>query len=220
MSSTLSRSPCPSQGRARAWCGCRRSACAGRTCTGSRGRDRRRACISGRFGARPRVRRHGGERPSAGRRVAVDPAVPCNACARCREGNNNLCPRVRFAGHGSTDGGLREYVAWQSDLLHPVPEGLTTRPWPCSNRSGWRCTPSTLAACASRARSPWWGAARSASCWCRWPGLLASRGCSPWSRLRTGGLPPSVAAPTWSLAPRRAKDTRRRGGRRVRSRRH
>ncbi len=59
--------------------------------------------------------------PLQGQRVAVDPAIPCNVCPRCREGNNNLCPYVRFAGHGATDGGLREYLAWPTDLLHPVP---------------------------------------------------------------------------------------------------
>jgi L-iditol 2-dehydrogenase len=57
-----------------------------------------------------------------GQRVAVDPAIPDNVCERCREGNNNLCPGVRFAGHGATDGGLRERVAWPTDLLHPVPD--------------------------------------------------------------------------------------------------
>jgi L-iditol 2-dehydrogenase len=57
-----------------------------------------------------------------GQRVAVDPAVPDYTCARCREGNTNLCPQVRFAGHGSTDGGLREYIAWPTSLLHPVPD--------------------------------------------------------------------------------------------------
>jgi L-iditol 2-dehydrogenase len=60
--------------------------------------------------------------PLQGQRVAVDPAIPCNVCERCREGNNNLCPYVRFAGHGATDGGLREYLAWPTDLLHPVPD--------------------------------------------------------------------------------------------------
>jgi L-iditol 2-dehydrogenase len=60
-----------------------------------------------------------------GRRVAVDPAMPCHTCARCREGNPNLCPQVRFAGHGATDGGLREYVAWPTALLHPVPDGFS-----------------------------------------------------------------------------------------------
>lgn len=59
--------------------------------------------------------------PLDGCRVAVDPAIPCNSCKRCSEGNHNLCPRVRFAGHGTTDGGLREQVAWPTALLHPVP---------------------------------------------------------------------------------------------------
>jgi L-iditol 2-dehydrogenase len=60
--------------------------------------------------------------PLDGQRVAVDPAIPCNVCERCREGNTNLCPQVRFAGHGATDGGLREYLAWPTDLLHRVPD--------------------------------------------------------------------------------------------------
>jgi L-iditol 2-dehydrogenase len=60
-----------------------------------------------------------------GQRVAVDPALPCWVCDRCREGNTNLCPSVRFAGHGSRDGGLRDYVAWPDRLLHPVPPVLS-----------------------------------------------------------------------------------------------
>ena len=60
--------------------------------------------------------------PLDGRRVAVDPAIPCGRCARCRKGNPNLCPTVSFAGHGATDGGLREYVAWPTELLNPVPD--------------------------------------------------------------------------------------------------
>lgn len=63
--------------------------------------------------------------PHAGRRVAVDPAHPCGSCEQCLEGNRNLCPAVRFAGHGSTDGGLRELVAWPTELLHPVPDSIS-----------------------------------------------------------------------------------------------
>ncbi|HEY2950850.1 MAG TPA: alcohol dehydrogenase catalytic domain-containing protein [Micromonosporaceae bacterium] len=63
--------------------------------------------------------------PLVGRRVAADPAIPCSACDRCREGNHNLCPTVRFAGHGSCDGALREFLAWPTRLLHPVPDGLS-----------------------------------------------------------------------------------------------
>ena len=63
--------------------------------------------------------------PLDGVRVAVDPANPCGRCEACLEGNRNLCPAVRFAGHGATDGGLRELVAWPRHLLHPVPDGLS-----------------------------------------------------------------------------------------------
>jgi L-iditol 2-dehydrogenase len=31
---------------------------------------------------------------------------------------------VLFAGHGSVDGALRQYMAWPSDRLHPLPESL------------------------------------------------------------------------------------------------
>jgi L-iditol 2-dehydrogenase len=63
--------------------------------------------------------------PDDGRRVAVDPAIPCGVCEPCLEGNRNLCPSVRFAGHGATDGGLRDIIAWPTRLLHPVPDTLS-----------------------------------------------------------------------------------------------
>ena len=63
--------------------------------------------------------------PRAGQRVAIDPAVPCGACEQCSDGHGNLCPTVRFLGHGATDGALREYLAWPDHLLHPVPDQLS-----------------------------------------------------------------------------------------------
>lgn len=63
--------------------------------------------------------------PDDGMRVAIDPADPCGVCEQCLEGNRNLCPTVRFAGHGKTDGGLRELMAWPTHLLHPVPDALS-----------------------------------------------------------------------------------------------
>jgi L-iditol 2-dehydrogenase len=59
-----------------------------------------------------------------GRRVAVDPAVPCQACELCEEGHPNLCERVRFAGHGEQDGALRDWVAWPERCLVPLPPGI------------------------------------------------------------------------------------------------
>ena len=63
--------------------------------------------------------------PRHGARVAVDPAISCGACARCAEGNPNLCPAVRFAGHGATDGALRELLAWPDTHLDPLPDSLS-----------------------------------------------------------------------------------------------
>jgi L-iditol 2-dehydrogenase len=62
--------------------------------------------------------------PLDGRRVAVDPALHCGHCARCLEGHQNLCANVVFAGHGSCDGGLREYLSWPTAALHPLPDTL------------------------------------------------------------------------------------------------
>ena len=60
-----------------------------------------------------------------GERVAVDPAVPCGVCEFCLEGNPNLCVALRFAGHGTEDGALREFMAWPTRCLHPLPDSLT-----------------------------------------------------------------------------------------------
>jgi L-iditol 2-dehydrogenase len=63
--------------------------------------------------------------PRDGERVAVDPAMPCEHCATCRTGHRNLCPTVRFAGHGDVDGALREYLTWPTRLLVPLPSELS-----------------------------------------------------------------------------------------------
>lgn len=60
-----------------------------------------------------------------GERVAVDPAIPCGTCEVCRTGWFNLCPNIVFAGHGTTDGGLREYLTWPGEMLHPLPDGMS-----------------------------------------------------------------------------------------------
>ncbi|HEY2264980.1 MAG TPA: alcohol dehydrogenase catalytic domain-containing protein [Streptosporangiaceae bacterium] len=63
--------------------------------------------------------------PRRGERVAIDPAIPDETCPACRDGYRNLCYHVRFAGHGDTDGMLREVMAWPSHLLHPLPDGVS-----------------------------------------------------------------------------------------------
>jgi L-iditol 2-dehydrogenase len=63
--------------------------------------------------------------PLDGRRVAVDPAIPCGNCRTCLSGDRNLCPAVVFAGHGGCDGGLRGYLSWPTELLHELPGGVS-----------------------------------------------------------------------------------------------
>jgi len=59
-----------------------------------------------------------------GQRVAVDPAIPCNDCEFCLEGNPNLCERLHFAGHGLDDGAMQEYLPWPMRCLYPLPESI------------------------------------------------------------------------------------------------
>jgi L-iditol 2-dehydrogenase len=65
------------------------------------------------------------EGPRQGTRVAVDPAIPCGQCEFCRQGNPNLCEHIRFAGHGTIDGALQEFIAWPDECLYPLPEKLS-----------------------------------------------------------------------------------------------
>jgi L-iditol 2-dehydrogenase len=60
-----------------------------------------------------------------GERVGVDPAIPCGKCELCQEGNPNLCTALRFAGHGTEDGALREYITWPLRCLYPLPDSLS-----------------------------------------------------------------------------------------------
>ena len=61
----------------------------------------------------------------AGERVAIDPAIACEDCRQCKDGYRNLCPQVRFAGHGEIDGGMREFIRWPTAFPHPLPDRLT-----------------------------------------------------------------------------------------------
>jgi L-iditol 2-dehydrogenase len=63
--------------------------------------------------------------PRAGQRVAIDPAITCGTCRACRDGYRNLCYRIRFAGHGATDGMLRQVMAWPAELLYPLPDSVS-----------------------------------------------------------------------------------------------
>jgi L-iditol 2-dehydrogenase len=57
-----------------------------------------------------------------GARVAVDPAIPCEQCEFCLQGDPNLCENLRFAGHGQEDGAQREYMPWPARCCFPIPD--------------------------------------------------------------------------------------------------
>jgi L-iditol 2-dehydrogenase len=63
--------------------------------------------------------------PRRGQRVAIDPAIPDGVCPSCLRGYRNLCTGIVFAGHGSQDGFLREYLTWPSHLLEPLPDSVS-----------------------------------------------------------------------------------------------
>lgn len=63
--------------------------------------------------------------PRQGLRVAIDPAAVCHRCEFCRIGSTHLCPEVCFAGHGDTDGALREYMTWPVEGLLPIPDAMS-----------------------------------------------------------------------------------------------
>ena len=63
--------------------------------------------------------------PRRGQRVAIDPAVPCGTCELCAALTWRTCaPNLRFAGHGTTDGGLRTLMTWPAQLLAPIPDRI------------------------------------------------------------------------------------------------
>ena len=58
-----------------------------------------------------------------GRRVVIEPNIPCGACPVCRRGNGNVCPRKRSLGLNSP-GVFAERVAVPAEFVHPVPDEI------------------------------------------------------------------------------------------------
>jgi L-iditol 2-dehydrogenase len=59
-----------------------------------------------------------------GKRVAVDPAMPCGKCRVCRRGWENLCTDVHFVGCPPDNGLLQEYICLPSANLRELPDEL------------------------------------------------------------------------------------------------
>ncbi|MDO4557867.1 MAG: alcohol dehydrogenase catalytic domain-containing protein, partial [Planctomycetia bacterium] len=61
-----------------------------------------------------------GRELAPGMRVAVDPAMSCGVCARCVEGNTNLCENLRFCGLYPYDGALCERITVPATCCYPL----------------------------------------------------------------------------------------------------
>jgi L-iditol 2-dehydrogenase len=57
-----------------------------------------------------------------GRRVAVEPAVPCGQCRVCDRGWENLCPNVQFFGCPPDQGVFREYCCLPASNVVVLPD--------------------------------------------------------------------------------------------------
>lgn len=57
-----------------------------------------------------------------GKRVAIEPAVPCLRCEFCLRGDLNLCPNHTFLGLPPRAGAMQERIAHPAHLLEPVPD--------------------------------------------------------------------------------------------------
>ncbi len=56
--------------------------------------------------------------------VALEPAVPCGTCSRCRTGRYNLCSNVACLGSPPINGALRQKLVHSGSWVHPA-NGLT-----------------------------------------------------------------------------------------------
>ena len=64
------------------------------------------------------------DRSLVGKRVAVEPGIPCLQCEWCRDGHYNVCKNLFFPGVPPCDGVLCEYVAMHADFCFPVPDSI------------------------------------------------------------------------------------------------
>lgn len=60
-----------------------------------------------------------------GKRVAVEPGIPCGKCEWCRTGHYNVCGNMFFPGGPGCDGAFAEYIAVHAAYCFPVPAGMS-----------------------------------------------------------------------------------------------
>lgn len=58
--------------------------------------------------------------------VSIEPGKTCGSCQYCKSGDYNLCPDVQFMSVPGVTGAFQDYVAWPSDKVFKLPEGVST----------------------------------------------------------------------------------------------
>jgi len=67
----------------------------------------------------------GADPKRVGRRVAIEPGVPCLHCDQCRHGRYNLCPYVKFLATPPINGAFCDYIVHNGYFLYDVPDELS-----------------------------------------------------------------------------------------------
>lgn len=62
-----------------------------------------------------------------GKRVAVEPGIPCMQCESCATGHYNVCKKMFFPGGPGNDGALCEYTAVHAAFCFPIPDSMTAQ---------------------------------------------------------------------------------------------
>lgn len=65
------------------------------------------------------------DRSLIGKRVAVEPGIPCGKCELCRTGHYNVCLDLQFPGGPPYDGALCEYICVHAGFCFPIPEEMS-----------------------------------------------------------------------------------------------
>ncbi len=59
-----------------------------------------------------------------GKRVAVEPGIPCMRCEWCRRGDYNVCLGMAFPGGPGHHGALREFMPVHAGFCFPLPDSM------------------------------------------------------------------------------------------------
>jgi L-iditol 2-dehydrogenase len=65
--------------------------------------------------------------PEPGRRVTVEPYLPCWNCKQCLQGLENLCENLGFLGCGDPQGAMADYFTVDARRIHVIPDELDDR---------------------------------------------------------------------------------------------